>query len=300
MAFLNYHHLRYFWAVAREGNLTRAAAALRVAPSALSSQIRQLQGQLGEPLFTRKGRALELTEGGRIVLDYAESIFATGEELLATLKDGRRRAHALKVGAVATLSRNFQDSFLAPVLDDPAVSLTLASGALEDLVHRLAEHALDLVLANKPVQAGRGRPLRSRLVARQKVSLIGHRRRQVFRFPKDLPEVPLILPGPDSALRGEFDALCEKLGVQVRVKAEVDDMAMMRLLARDSEAVALVPPVVVRDELQAGVLRELCGVPGLSEDFYAVTVERRYQHPLVTELLRRSTSDILGDEARRG
>ena len=115
MSRLNYHHLHYFWAVAKQGNLTRAAEQLRVSQSALSTQIRQLEEQLGQPLFTRQGRSLLLTEPGRIALSYADRIFASGNELVATLRDGRgQERQVLRIGAVATLSRNFQKSLVRP------------------------------------------------------------------------------------------------------------------------------------------------------------------------------------------
>jgi len=290
---LNFHHLHYFWAVAKDGNLTRAAARLRVSQSALSAQIRQLEAQLGEPLFRREARRLALTEAGRIVLDHAEDIFARADELVATVESGRRRDEALRVGAVATLSRNFQESFLKPLLDEPNARLRLVSGATVDLLERLENHELDLVLANRPVRREPGRGWRSRRVARQDVSIVGRKRARGFRFPDDLGGVPMILPGPDSEIRTEFDALCEQLGVKVSVMAEVDDMATMRLLARDSHAVALVPSVVVRDELRTGALSELCVVPGLLESFYAITVDRQFQHPLIKPLLERDEVDVL-------
>lgn len=110
----------------------------------------------------------------------------------------------------------------------------------------------------------------------------------------------LILPGPDSEIRTEFDSLCEQLGIKVVVLAEVDDMATMRLLARDSDAIALVPSVVVRDELQSRILREHCIVPGLLESFYAITVDRRFQHPVIKSLLGRDEADILEMSPRTG
>src|SRR6056297_1427367 len=113
---LNYHHLRYFQAVAHEGSLTRAAERLNISQSALSTQIRQLESQLGQALFERRGRALHLTEAGRIALDHADTIFATGNDLLATLSQSGRARRALRIGAQATLSRNFQLGFLRPVL----------------------------------------------------------------------------------------------------------------------------------------------------------------------------------------
>ncbi len=292
---LNFHHLHYFWAVAKDGNLTRTAARLRVSQSALSAQIKQLEGQLGQALFRREARRLALTEAGRVVLSYAEEIFTTGSELLATVNSGRRREEILRLGAVATLSRNFQESFVKPLLSEPNVKLRLVSGAASDLLARLANHELDLVLANQPARKEAGRVWRSRRVAKQGVSLVGRRRVKAFRFPEDLGVVPMILPGPDSEMRTEFDALCEQLGVGVAVVAEVDDMATMRLLARDIglDAVALVPTVVVRDELRSGALSELCVVPGLFETFYAITVDRQFQHPLVKSLLARKESELL-------
>jgi DNA-binding transcriptional LysR family regulator len=141
---------------------------------------------------------------------------------------------------------------------------------------------------------------RCRRVARQAVSLVGRMRTRGFRFPNDLRAAPMILPGPDSEIRTEFDSLCEQLGIKVVVLAEVDDMATMRLLARDSDAIALVPSVVVRDELQSRILREHCIVPGLLESFYAITVDRRFQHPVIKSLLGRDEADILEMSPRTG
>lgn len=296
---INFHHLRYFWAVAKEGNLTRTAARLRVAQSALSSQIHQLEEQLGEALFVREGRRLVLTEAGTIALTYAEEIFTAGSELVSTLEHGRDRATVLRIGTVATLSRNFQESFVKPLLEQPDVRLSLESGLLADLLVRLEAHRVDLVLANRPPAHDPARPFRCRRIARQPVSIVGPALRKAFRFPQGIADEPMILPGPESDIRGEFDALCEQLGVRVRVRAEVDDMATMRLLARDTRSLALVPSVVVRDELRAGVLHEHCVVPGLFETFYAITVARSYQHPLLETLLARDQDELLATVSTR-
>ena len=241
-----------------------------------------------------------LTEPGHLVLGHAEDIFETGRALVATLKFGRRRDEPLRLGAVATLSRNFQESFVKPLLTEPNVQLRLASGSTSDLLARLASHELDLVLANRPVRREPGQPWRSRRVARQAVSIVGRRRprARAFRFPEDLRTTPMILPGRDSEIRTEFDALCEQLDLKVTVLAEVDDMATMRLLARDTAAVALVPSVVIRDELRTGVLSELAVVPGLLETFYAITVDRQFPHPLIESLLARDESEILAMGSR--
>lgn len=285
----NYHHLHYFWAVAREGHLTRAAEQLHVSQSALSSQIRQLEEQLGHPLFLRQGRQLSLTETGRVVLDYAEGIFSLGNELLAAVSGAQGRGvQRLSVGAVATLSRNFQENFLRPVIGQPDVRLVLESGSLQELLDRLAIHRLDLVLSNRPVNADEELPWRCRRVARQHVCLVGPPRGtgSPFRFPQDLGSVRLLLPGRSSDIRTQFDLLCEDLAVSPVIYAEVDDMAMLRLLARDSGAVAVVPEVVVQDELRTGLLQKYCLVPRVHENFFAITTRRRLQPAPLKRLMR--------------
>lgn len=290
---INFHHLHYFWMVARNGSVTGTAKQMRVAPSAVSTQIRQLEEQLGEPLFAREARRLALTEAGRVALTYADRIFAMGGELAATFERGRGTNAVLRIGAVATLSRNFQESFLKPLLAEPDVQLRLESGSLDDLLPKLASHGLDLVLSNRIPGAVAHESWRVRRIARQGVSLVGRKRRRSFRFPQDLSTASLVIPGSPSEIRSAFDALCEQLDVQPRVLAEVDDMAMIRLLARDTEAVALVPSIVVRDELRARTLHEYCVVPGLFETFYAITVERRFRHPLLRRILGRDGGEIL-------
>lgn len=300
MARLNYRHLHYFWAVAREGHLTRAAEQLHVSQSALSSQIRHLEEQWGQSLFTRAGRSLQLTEAGRMALKYADTIFSAGQELAALMQGSTlHERQLLRIGSLATLSRNFQLQFLKPLLARSDVGIVLQSGNLDELLGRLAVHSLDLVLSNRQVHADASQAWRCTRIARQQVSLVGkpRGRGKAFRFPEDLAHVPLLLPGPGSELRAGFDLLCEQLGLRCRVLAEVDDMAMLRLMARDSEAVALLPQVVVRDELRSKRLAQYCVVPNLHENFYAITVKRHFAHPLLKALLTRPGDAVLEAQA---
>ena len=290
---LNYHHLHSFWAVAREGNLTRAARRLRVAQSALSAQIRLLEDAMGVELFERKGRGLVLTEAGRLALSAAEVVFSTGDELARALQQGRSAQDVVRVGATATLSRNFQRSFVKPLLDQPGARVRLEAGSLPSLLARLAAAELDVVLANRHAPADAGAGLQSVRLARQPVSVVASRPLHGFRVPEDLGSWPLIVPGPDSELRHELDSLCAAAGIVPQVVAEIDDMAMIRLLVRDSDAVGLVPTVVVRDELRLGSVHELGVVPEIAEVFYAITAPRRFPHPLVAALLARSEAELL-------
>lgn len=284
---LNYHHLRLFRAIAHEGSLTRAAERLNLSQSALSVQVQKLELQVGHALFERRGKRLVLTEAGRIALDYADTVFQAGDELLSTLAGrGTRDRRVLRVGALPTLSRNVQLEFLRPLLGRTDVELVVRSGTLRDMLAQLEAHALDLVLTNKAAPRDAATPWRNHLLSEQPVSLVGRPVPGVFRFPDDLRTVPVLLPSLDSDLRAGFDRLMERANIRPVVLAEVDDMAMLRLLARESPGVTLVPPVVVRDELRAGTVVERCQIPEIPEAFYAVTQARRFPNPLLAEVLR--------------
>ena len=150
MPYLNYHHLHYFWAIAGEGSISRASARLNVSPSSLSVQLKALENQLGQQLFERRGKRLELTEAGRIALDYAKTVFQSGHQLIEAMSGLRSGRYPLRIGAVATLSRNFQISLLKPVIGRDDVELIVRSGVFDDLLEQLDAHKLDLVLANQP------------------------------------------------------------------------------------------------------------------------------------------------------
>jgi LysR family transcriptional activator of nhaA len=293
MAALNLHHLRLFRAVALDGTLTGAARRLNLSASALSAQVKTLEDALGHELFERRGRGLVLTEAGRIALDHAESIFRTADDLAALLREGGHRPRALRVGALATLSRNFQMQFLRPLLGRPDVEVVLRSGSQAELLVGLEALALDVVLTNlAPPRDAAGRYLVHRR-AEQGVSLIGTPARIAGGAP--LPELlarePLILPTLETAVRAAFDALAARLRVVPRIAAEVDDMAMIRLLAREDAGLAVIPPIVVQDEIAAGRLAEAHPLPGISELFLAVTFARRFPNPLLEALLASDPPD---------
>jgi LysR family transcriptional activator of nhaA len=285
---LNYNHLHYFWAVAHEGSLTRAAQQMNLSQSALSVQIQKLEHQVGHKLFERVGKKLILTEAGQIALDYADTVFKAGDELMSTLR-GRPLAsrQVLRVGALTTLSRNFQLEFLRPLVGRPDVELIVRSGNMRDLLAQLEAHAIDVVLANSAPSRDARSTLRNHLLNEQPVSLVGHPRpdKRPFRFPDDLRTEPVLLPSLDSDIRVAFDRLLELAGIRPIVLAEVDDMAMLRLLAREREGVTLVPPIVVRDELETGVLVEHCRIPEVTETFYAIVQRRRFPNRLLGELI---------------
>ncbi len=285
---LNLHHLRLFRAVARDGTLTGAARVLNISQSAVSTQVRALEAALGQDLFERRGRALVLTEAGRIALDHAEEIFRTADDLSASLRRAETSRKALRIGALATLSRNFQMAFLAPLLGRSDVEVVLRSGGQEDLLRGLEALSLDVVLTNLVPARDAASPYLVHRLDDQPVSLVGTPGR-VPRGTGTLPELlathPLILPTPETSLRAGFDALLDRLDVAPRIAAEADDMAMLRLLARADAGLAVLPPIVVQDELEAGQLVEVARLEGIEEVFCAVTMRRRFPNPLLAEVL---------------
>ena len=285
---LNFKHLRYFHAVAHEGNLTRTARRLNVSQSALSTQIKQLEESIGHDLFERRGRRLELTEAGRVALDYADGIFEAASEMLATFSGGGGEARRhLRIGAIANLSRNFQMQFLAPILARDDVHLVIRTGTLPVLVNALEAHEIDLLLTNRLPFRDSATSWSAHLVEESPVSLIGHVPMHPVsdNLAEFLSTIRLIVPSKDSGVRADFDLLVDRLGIRPNIVAEADDMAMLRLLVRRGTAVGLAAPIVLRDELEAGILHELVKIPGLSESFYAMVESRQFGHPLVEVLL---------------
>lgn len=290
MAQINLHHLRLFRAVASDGTLTGAARGLNLSQSALSTQLRALEASLGQDLFERRGRGLVLTEAGRIALDHAEAIFRTADDLTATLRETGRARRALRVGALATLSRNFQMQFLRPLIGRPDIEVVIRSGSQDELLRGLEALALDVVLTNLAPARDAASPWLIHRLDEQPVSLIGTPAR-MGTAPLPLAELiatqPLILPTRETALRAAFDALAARLGVTPILAAEVDDMAMIRLLTRADAGLAIIPPIVVRDELLSGTLVEAARLDGIGETFFAVTQQRRFPNPLLAEVLHR-------------
>jgi LysR family transcriptional activator of nhaA len=238
--------------------------------------------------FERRGRGLVLTEVGQIAFEHANEIFSTGEQLLRRLnRDVEDVRHVLRVGALATLSRNFQISFLRPVLGSKHVEIVLRSGSLVELLGALEAHRLDVVLVNQIPLRDSATNWTAHIIDQQEVSIVGTQARvgQNRDMIKLLNEHPIILPTADVGFRNGFDALVERLNIQPEIIAEVDDMAMMRVLAREDIGLAVLPPIVVTDELTNGRLIEACKLPNIQESFAALTLKQRFPNPALGTLL---------------
>ena len=288
MSRLNYHHLHYFWRVATLGNLTEAARQLHVSQSALSAQIRALEESMDTQLFERSGRRLRLTATGQRVLGYANDIFSRGEELESLLRHGIEPEYQqLRIGVLSTMSRNFIEGFIAPLINQPKVRFSLHARGMDNLLNGLVTHQFDLILTNSNVAAeGQETLWQSQLLARQPLAVVGPpEQKPAAEFPQGYEGRRWVLPASGTELRSAFDGFCSRWNYEPDVQAEADDMAMLRLLARDTGALTVLPTVVVKDEIAQGTLLEFMTLPNVFESFYAVTVKRQFVSPVLTGLL---------------
>ena len=285
---LNYHHLRHFWMIARHRSVTRAAEKLKISQSTLSEQLAELEDWLGEALFERRGRELHLTDAGRMALEHAETIFTTGHELITRFRQsGETRQRVLRIGAVGPLSKNLQFDFIQPILADTRTKVVVVAGALDELTRQLQEHKVDLVLSNIPMRADQEHNVFNHLLGEVPVFLVGGRKMKLSagKFPKYLKNVPLFLPSRQSDVRADFDLILANAGIDPFVHAEVDDMALLRLLALSGEGLALVSKIVVERELQSRKIKFMQRVPGLTERFYALTMRKRFTNAWLAEIV---------------
>lgn len=286
MEWVNYHHLLYFWAVAREGGLVPAGKVLRLSHPTLSAQIHALEDHLGEKLFTKVGRKLALTEVGRVVFRYADEIFTLGREMIDTVK-GRSTGQPLRldVGVVDVVPKLIVRRLLQPALSLPEpVKIVCYESSYEKLLADLALHALDIVIADAPVPSGSSVRAFNHLLGETEVSIFGTRALATAfkkRFPGSLDGAPMLLPLESSPLRRSLNQWLDRNGVKPRVVAEFEDSALLKVFGADG--IGLFPaPSAVADAVcrQYGV--QLVGrAPEVKERFYAVSVERRLKNPAV-------------------
>ncbi|MEM9582268.1 MAG: LysR family transcriptional regulator [Pseudomonadota bacterium] len=285
MAQLNYKHLRYFQYVAQEGHLARAAEKLNISASALSIQIRQLEERLGHALFDRVGRSLVLTEVGHIALDYADRIFNAGDDLMAVLDRRSAARPPLRIGALSTMSRNFQMQFLQPLITSDRYPIILRSGDTASLLTHLENMALDVVLTTELPRQTERPTFAAQKITEQAVGIHAHAARLSYdTLEALLRNEPLILPS-ESVIRSGFENLVARLDLKPTIAATVDDMAMVRLSAREGLGVAIAPAVVLADEIESGIVATAPFDLGIMEPFYAVTLPRAFPHPALADVL---------------
>jgi LysR family transcriptional activator of nhaA len=297
MDWLNYHHLLYFWMVAREGTILRAAEKLHIGQPAISTQLRSLEESLGQKLFQKSGRTLQLTETGKTVYRYADEIFSLGRELVDTLK-GHPVGKPVRfvVGIVDAMPKLMARRLLEPALqlsDD--LRLVCIEDTLPQLLSQLMLHNVDIVLSDAPVTAAFNVRAYNHALGNSAVGLFATKelaRRYRKGFPQSLNGAPLLMPGHSSALRRPLDSWLESHDLHPLIRAEFDDSALLKAFGQTGEG--LFPGgIVIQDEICRQFEVEFVGeVEGVHEHFFAISAERKIKHPAVIAIASTAKSDL--------
>jgi len=291
---LNYHHLYAFWAVAQERSLSRAAERLHLSPQTLCTQVKALERRLGKPLFRREGRGVALTETGRLVLGYAEKIFALGEELCERLD--QEAVEQLRVGVVDFLPKMVAFRLLEPLIHR-SLFLSCREGRTERLVADLATHRLDVVLSDRPLAGEPPLKAHSHLLGGCGVTFLACRTlalRYREGFPESLDGAPFLMVGSDATLRRQLEVWFDKHAIRPKPVAEFDDSALLKVFGQAGMGIFCVPSLV-EEEVQRQYRVEVVGrTEELWEQFYAISLERRLRHPAVATLFEAARRVLSG------
>ena len=299
MEWLNYHHLLYFWTVAREGGLAPAGKVLRLSQSAISGQIHRLEENLGQPLFERRGRRLEMTETGRTVFRYAEQIFGLGRELMDVVHQRPVDLPLrLVVGISDVVPKLLVRTLLAPIFqDEQRVGLVCREDQFDRLLGSLANHVLDVVIADAPVPPDNELKLYNHLLGETTVTLVAPPNLATTLrrdFPRNLQGAPLMLPLVGSALRRNIDAWLERENIKPEIVAEAEDSALLKAFAADGMGALFVPTVITETVTRRYDVVSVAEVPSIHERFYVITAERRIMHPGVIAMRSAARADLFG------
>ena len=298
MEWLNYHHLLYFWTVAREGSIARASEALLLAPPTISGQLKDLERSLGEKLFVRSGRRLVLTDVGKLVFRYADEIFTIGRELLDTLR-GRPtgRPVLFRVGIADVVPKLIAHRLLRTTLNLENLRLICRENTSDVLLAELAVHGLDVVLSDSPVGAGVKVRAFSHLLGESGVSIcatpsLAAKLRK--RFPRSLDDVPFLLPTEGAALRRSLEQWFDREEIRPRVVGEFDDSALIAVFGQAGDGAFAVPTAVEQAARRHYGVRVVKRLTDVQERFYAITIERKVKHPAAVALTRTARAELFG------
>ena len=284
MRHVNYTHLLYFWTVAKEGSIARAAEILHLAPQTISGQLKSLEESVGEALFKREGRGLVLTEMGRFVNQYAEEIFHLGTELTQQIKSKQGLMPSMfQVGVLMSIPKQIALHIIEPALTLPEpVRIVCREGDLDLLLAELALHRLDLIISDRPLPSGSHVKAFNHPLGESAISFFAHQdiAHQYRNFPTDLDGAPMLLPIANNTLRRNLEDWFERNNVTPRTVAEFDDAALMKSFGEARLGVFPAPTAMAQevcDMYQATLL----GQADISERYFAISPERRVKHPAV-------------------
>jgi LysR family transcriptional regulator, transcriptional activator of nhaA len=289
MESLNYHHLQYFWRVVRAGGVSKAAREFNVSSPAVSAQLRELQNFLGEPLFVRSGRRLQLTEMGRTVYDYADDIFALGRELLDTVRNRPTgRPIRVDIGVADVLPKMIAQWLIEPALNlRERVRIVCREATSDQLIARLRTLELDVVLSDSPAEVSRSANIYNHSLGESGLTFVGIgsvMNRVSGRFPKCLSGLPILLPTDNTAWRRDLDFWFGRAGVHPQVVGEFEDYALLRAFAQSGTAVFPVPSVFVRELRKQDKIVRIGSTEEVKLRFFAISAERKIQHPAVVAI----------------
>jgi LysR family transcriptional regulator, transcriptional activator of nhaA len=297
MEWLNYHHLLYFWTVAKEGSLAGAAKVLRVSQPTLSTQLRALESQLDVELFDRSGRRLRLTDVGRVAFRYADEIFSLGRELLDVVRERPvGRPIRLAVGLTFPVPKLVAYRLLEPALALPGgTELEVHEDRLPDLLSRLATHDLDLVIADAPTTGDVSvkvfnHPLGESSVTFFAAKALAQRLRP--GFPASLDRAPFLMPMRGSAMRRELERWLDRQDLHPQVRGSFDDSALVKVFGQSGVGVFVGPSVIEREIRQQYDVAVVGRTSEIVERFYAISVERRLKHPGVVAICSAARQDL--------
>jgi LysR family transcriptional activator of nhaA len=283
---LNYKHLHYFWVVAKAGGVSKAAERLHLTPQSISGQLGVLEEALATQLFRRVGRTLELTDAGRMVLGYAEEIFVLGEELQEALRQQpASRSMQFRVGIADMVAKSVAYQLLEPAMRiDEKPRLQCREGRLDSLLGELAVHRLDLVIADRPMPSKLNVRGFSHLLGECGLSFLAApalAAQLADSFPQLLDAAPLLLPGEDAAVRPKLMRWLDELRIRPRIVGEFDDSALLNAFGKEGAGIYAVPSTIAEMiQSQSGSVL-LGSTESVTEQFYAISTERRLTHPAV-------------------
>lgn len=297
MEYLNFHHLRYFWTVAKKGGVRKAAEALNVSQPSISAQLRLLEETFGEKLFRRSGRNLVLTESGHLVLSYADEIFSAGRELMNAVKQRPgSRALQLNVGMTDSLSKLIAFEILEPAFkfSDPT-HIICRQAEIGPLVQSLQAHRLDIVLADEPASSSLKTKTFNHRLGRSGVTFcavpaIAAKLRK--NFPRSLNGAPALLPSINMGMRTALETWFDAQGVRPRLVGEFEDSALMEVAASGALGFTTVHTVVDHAALKHYGLKIIAKVQECGSDFYAITAERLVKHPVALAITQHAYSKL--------
>ena len=298
MEWLNYHHLLYFWSVAKHGSVTKACEELRLAQPTISAQIRQLENTLEEKLFERAGRHLVLTEMGRVVFKYAEDIFSLGRDLMSTVKGrGTGRSLRLVIGVADSVPKLLTSQLLKPAFTVAgSVRIICWEGGPEELLADLAIHRLDLVIADMPAPPTVKVQAYNHLMGESGVTFFATAKlaaRYRRKFPRSLEGAPVLLPTSNAVLRRLLDDWLAHHELRPNIVGEFEDSATLKAFGHGGYGLFPGPTVLEKEICRQYGVRVVGRLDSIKQRFYAITVERRLTHPSVLAIVNAARRDLL-------